>query len=132
MRASRERRGWVLERTGDDLGALEVFVGMEVAWRQGEPQSDQDKKEVRSPPHGNFKLYLARCDSGRRPQNSSIRLKCAHPGRVVEGITGRGSREKKNVGAQGKCRMTVCCDHQHKGEKKALREKKKERRGYDP
>jgi len=48
-----------VEHTGDDLGALKVLVGVQVARRQGEPQPDEDQKEVRSPPHGRFTSRVA-------------------------------------------------------------------------
>ena len=42
LRNPKSSRLWELERTGDDLGALEVLVGVKVARREGEPQPDQD------------------------------------------------------------------------------------------
>lgn len=37
--------------TGNDLGALKIFIGMEVAGRQGEPQPDEEKEEIGPSPH---------------------------------------------------------------------------------
>lgn len=39
------------QRTGNDLGALEVLIGMEIAGRQGEPQANEDQQQVGPPPH---------------------------------------------------------------------------------
>ena len=38
-------------RTGNDLGALEVLVGMQIAGRQGEPQPNEDEEQICAPPH---------------------------------------------------------------------------------
>lgn len=38
--------------TCDDLGALKVLIGVEIAGGQGEVEADQDEQEVGSPPHG--------------------------------------------------------------------------------
>jgi hypothetical protein len=40
-----------LSHTGYDLGALEVFIWVEIARGQSKPQPDQKQKEVGSPPH---------------------------------------------------------------------------------
>ena len=39
-------------RTCDDLGALEVLVGVQVAGRQGKVDAHENQQEVASPPHG--------------------------------------------------------------------------------
>ena len=38
--------------TSDDLRALEVLVGVQVARRQGKVDAHEDQEEVDSPPHG--------------------------------------------------------------------------------
>lgn len=38
--------------TGEELGALEVLVWMDVAWAEGEVDAHQQEQEIRPPPHG--------------------------------------------------------------------------------
>lgn len=47
----RQRMRCGRQRTGDDLGALEVLVGMQVARRQGEEQAHGDEEQVGAAPH---------------------------------------------------------------------------------
>jgi len=63
---SREHDEQKVERTSDDLGALKVLVGVKVAWRQGEPEPDQDQKKVCSPPHGEVTSRSATATFDRR------------------------------------------------------------------
>lgn len=56
--------GWELERTGNDLGALKVLVGVKVARREGEPEPDQDQKEVCPPPHDNVFIWRVAAGTG--------------------------------------------------------------------
>lgn len=37
--------------TGDDLGALEVLVRMEVAWGQSKPEADKEQQQIGTAPH---------------------------------------------------------------------------------
>jgi hypothetical protein len=37
--------------TGDDLRALEVLIGVQVARREGKVDAHQDQQEIDSPPH---------------------------------------------------------------------------------
>lgn len=57
-RASGHRRAQ-RGNTGDDLGALEVLIRMEIARRQSKIETDEHQEQIRAPPHGGLRVLAA-------------------------------------------------------------------------